>query len=102
MKDLHEIFTVFKNEFPAVHEAQEALGKVIHDEAGPLTDKMRWLIKLGISGATGHQLALETHIAKARESGATDDEIRHALLMIIQTMGFPRFMEAYSTFYRMR
>lgn len=101
MKDLHDMFTVFKAEFPAVHEAQEALGKIIHAETGPLPDKMRWLIKLAISGATGHQLALETHIAKAREAGATEGEIKQALLLIIQTMGFPRFMEAYSTYYKM-
>jgi len=101
MKDLHEMFTIFKNEFPEVHEAQEALGKVIHDDAGPLSDKTRWLIKMAISGATGHQYALETHITKAREAGATEDEIKQALLMIIQTTGFPTFMEAYSTFYKL-
>lgn len=102
MKDLHEMFTIFKKEFPAVHEAQEALGKVIHDEAGPLSDKSRWLIKMAISGATGHLLAMETHIAKARESGATEEEIKQVLLMIIQTTGFPTFMEAYSAYDKMR
>jgi AhpD family alkylhydroperoxidase len=101
MKDLHEMFTVFKAEFPAVHETQEALGKVIHDQAGPLSDKMRWLIKLAISGATGHQVALETHIAKAREAGASEEEIKQALLLIIQTTGFPTFMEAFSTYHKM-
>ncbi len=102
MKDLHEMFTIFKKEFQAVHEAQEALGEVIHGQAGPLPDKVRWLIKLAISGATGHQFALETHITKAREAGATEDEIKQALLMIVQTTGFPTFMEAYSTYYKMR
>lgn len=98
MKDLHEIFTVFKNEFPEVHRGHEALGKLIHEKGGPLPEKMRWLIKLAISGASGHRLALETHISRAREAGATDDEIKHALLLLIQTVGFPAFMEAFSTF----
>ena len=102
MKDLHEMFTVFKKEFPTVHEAQEALGEVIHAQAGPLPDKVRCLIKVGISGAAGHQFALETHITKAREAGATENEIKQALLMVIQTTGFPTFMEAYSTYYRMK
>jgi AhpD family alkylhydroperoxidase len=101
MKDLHEIFATFKKEFPAVNEGHETLGKIIHEQAGPLSEKMRWLIKVAVSGASGHKLSLETHIAKAREAGATEDEIRHVLLLIIQTTGFPMFMEAYSTYKKM-
>jgi len=102
MKDLHEIFAIFKKDFPAVNEGHEALGKIIHEQAGPLPEKVRWLIKVAVSGASGHKLSLETHIAKAREAGATEDEIRHVLLLIIQTTGFPMFMEAYSTYKKMR
>jgi AhpD family alkylhydroperoxidase len=89
---------VFKKDFPRIYQGHEALGKAIHKEGGPLPEKVRWLIKVGISGASGHHLALETHISKAREAGATDDEIKHALLLLIQTTGFPTFMEAYSTY----
>jgi AhpD family alkylhydroperoxidase len=89
MKDLHEVLTQFKKDFPAVYQGHEALGKVIHEESGPLSEKVRWLIKMAVSGASGHTIALETHMAKARESGATEEEIRHALLLIIQTTGFP-------------
>lgn len=63
--------------------------------------KTRWLIKVAISAASGHRIALETHIAKAREAGASDDEIVHVLLLLIQTTGFPNFMEAYSVFRKM-
>ena len=98
MEDLHEIFTEFKKDFPGIHQGHEALGKAIHEEGGPLPEKFRWLIKVAISGATRHHLALETHIAKAREAGASEDEIKHSLLLLIQTTGFPTFMEAYSTY----
>ena len=101
MDDLHEIFTVFKKDFPEIYQGHEALGKRSHEEGGPLPDKVRWLVKVAVSGATGHMLALETHIAKARKAGATDEEIKHALLLIIQTVGFPGFMEVYSTYKRM-
>ena len=101
MDDLHEIFTAFKKDFPEIYQGHEALGKKIHEEGGPLPDKVRWLVKVAVSGATGHMLALETHIAKSRKAGATDEEIKHALLLIIQTVGFPGFMEAYSTYKRM-
>ncbi|OGP53641.1 MAG: hypothetical protein A2Y65_04820 [Deltaproteobacteria bacterium RBG_13_52_11] len=101
MDDLHEIFTVFKKDFPEIYQGHEALGKKIHEEGGPLPEKVRWLVKLAVSGACRHALALETHIVKARKAGATEAEIKHTLLLIIQTAGFPTFMEAYSTYKRM-
>ena len=101
MEDLHKIFTKFKKEFPKVYSDYEELGKEIHEDSGPLTEKTCWLIKIAISGASRHELALETHIMKAREAGATDDEIKHALLLLIQTAGFPTFMEAYSVLDRL-
>ena len=96
MKDLHKIFTVFKKEFPGVHFSHEALGREIHEKSGPLPEKVRWLIKIAISAADRHPRALKTHILKAREAGVTEAEIKHTLLMLVQTSGFPTFMEAYS------
>jgi 4-carboxymuconolactone decarboxylase len=96
MEDLHVIFTKFKDDFPKIYSDHEALGKEIHENSGPLDEKTRWLIKIAISGASRHALALETHITKAREAGVTDDEMKQALLLLIQTTGFPTFMEAYS------
>ncbi len=95
MKDVHKIYTTFKKDFPEINEAHEALGEKIHKESGPLPEKVRWLIKIAISGATGHHTALETHIKKARAARATEAEIKHTLLLLIQTVGFPAFMEAY-------
>jgi 4-carboxymuconolactone decarboxylase len=101
MKDLHEIFTTFKKDFPGINASHEAMGEQIHDQAGTLPEKVRWLIKVAISGASRHHLALETHISKARAAGATDKEIEHTLLLLIQTVGFPTFMEAYSVLKKM-
>ena len=101
MEDVHEIFTVFKRDFPKVYADHQALGKEIHEKSGPLPEKVRWLIKVAVSGASGHGIALETHIKKAREAGATEDEMKHALLLLIQTVGFPTFMEAYAVFKKM-
>ncbi len=98
MKDLHEIFRLFKGEFPGVYVQHEALGREIHENGGPLPEKTRWLIKVAVSAASQHKLSLETHLAKAREAGATDNELKHTLLLIMQTTGFPMFMESYSVF----
>ena len=95
MRDVHELYTDFKAEFPEINEKNEALGQFIHEHGGPLDEKTRWLIKLGISAATHHQRAVLTHVERAREAGATEEEIVHAMLLVIPTCGFPTFMEAY-------
>jgi alkylhydroperoxidase/carboxymuconolactone decarboxylase family protein YurZ len=98
--EVHEILTEFKKQFPKVYEKHEALGQEIHENAGPLPEKTRWLIKLAISGACGHERALETHILKSKAAGATEAEIKHALLLLVSTVGFPAFMTAYSVLAR--
>jgi len=35
---------------------------------------------------------------KAKAAGLTDDDIKHTLLLLIQTVGFPTFMKAYAVF----
>ena len=98
MEDVHKIFSQFKEEFPEIHEKQEALGKEVHEKGGPLGEKSRWLIKIAISGACDHKRALETHIRKAKEAGVGEAEIKHALLLLVPTAGFPAFMKAYGVF----
>lgn len=100
MRDLHPVFTQFKAEFPGVHEKEAALGQEIHETGGPLDLKTRCLLKVAVAGATRHGRALETHLAKAREAGASEEELRHALLLLIPTCGFPTFMEAYQIYKR--
>jgi 4-carboxymuconolactone decarboxylase len=92
----------FQERVSPVNTQYEALGREIHETGGPLPEKVRWLIKVAVSAASQHRLSLETHIAKAREAGATEAEIAHALLMVMQTTGFPTFMESYSVFKNMK
>ena len=96
MEDIHKIFSQFKEEYPEIHEKHEALGKEVHEKGGPLDEKSRWLVKIAISGACNHKRALETHIRKAKSAGVDEAEIRHALLLLIPTAGFPAFMKAYA------
>ncbi len=102
MRDVHPIFTKFKKEFPEIHAKNEALGNEIHEASGPLSERTRWLLKIVISAASHHMIALETHLQKGKEVGLTDAEINHGLLMLIQTVGFPTFMEAYSVLKKIR
>ncbi len=96
MEDMHQIFTRFKEEFPEVYNRHEALGKEIHENVGPLGENSRWLIKIAISAACNHKRALATHIKKALAAGVSDAEIKHTLLLLIPTAGFPVFMKAYA------
>ena len=96
MDDVHEIFTRFKKEFSAVYRKHESLGKEIHEKSGPLSPRTRWLLKIVISAACGHERALETHLGKAATAGVTSAEIKHALLLMIPSTGFPAFMKAYT------
>ncbi|OFW55441.1 MAG: hypothetical protein A2133_00920 [Actinobacteria bacterium RBG_16_64_13] len=96
MKDVPQPYAVFRARFPQILEKNEELGQLIHDHGGPLDDKTRWLIKLGISAASRHNTGVVTHVARARAAGATEEEIIHALLLVIPTCGFPTFMEAYN------
>lgn len=96
MEDIHKIFSQFKEEFPEIHAKHEALGKEVHEKGGPLDEKSRWLVKMAISGACNHKRALETHIRKARAAGINEDEIKHALMLLIPTAGFPAFMKSYA------
>jgi len=98
MRDVHDIYTTFKHEFPELSERINATSHAIHVGGGPLDERTRALLKVAIAAAGGHLTALETHVVAAREAGVADDEIVHALLMLVSTCGFPTFMEAYSTF----
>ncbi len=95
MKDIHAVYTTFKDEFPEINAKYEEFGREVHLTGGPLPEKVRSLIKVVISGASGHNRALGTQLAKAKEAGVSEDEIKHALLLLIPTCGFPAFMEAY-------
>jgi len=98
MKDIHEVYTVFKAEYPELARQIDATSHALRVEGGPLDAKTCALVKLAAAAAGGHQRAVETHLAAAREAGVAEAEIEHALLLLITTCGFPTFMEAYSTY----
>lgn len=94
MKDQQALFAKFQEEHAKVYEAYEHFGIELH-KSGPLDEKTRWLIKVAISAADRFNRALKVHITKAREAGATKQEITHAVVLIAPTVGFPTMMNAY-------
>lgn len=86
-------FKEFVQKYPDMAAAYNALGDAAQ-AAGPLDAKTRALVKLGIAIGMQHEGATHSHTRKAIEAGATPDEVRHAALLAVTTLGFPRMMAA--------
>ncbi len=83
-----------KEEFPAIMDAYEKLGEAAHDVAIP--HKYVHLIKLGAAATMRSEGAVHSHTRRALEAGATPKEIRHAIVLLTNTIGFPNMMAALS------
>lgn len=92
MSKLPQHFTNFLDSYPAVGEAYSSLGKAVAS-AGPLDTKTRELIKLGIAIAASLEGGTHSHARKAMDAGASPDELRHAALQALTTIGFPQMMK---------
>lgn len=75
--------------FPEVMAAVENLGTTVRD-AGPIDRKTSELIQLGVAAAAQSTGSVHSHARRALQAGATMEEIQHALLLLISTIGFPK------------
>lgn len=78
----------FKQKYPAVWNAFAALGEQCH-EAGPLDEKSRRLIKLGIAISAQHEGAVHSATRQALSYGITAEELFHTAILAITTIGWP-------------
>ena len=85
---LPEVYQQFEKRFPAVKETFDALGAAEH-EAGPLGEKERRLVKLGIAAGAESEGAVRSHVRKLLGIGASEEEILHAIVLALTTIGFP-------------
>ena len=95
MSDLPKRFTDFVKAYPEVGKAYNELGHAV-GAAGPLDSKTRQLVKIGIAIAAGLEGGTHSHVRKALDAGASPDEIRHAALQCLTTVGFPAMMKGMS------
>ena len=85
---LPEVYQNFERRFPAVKEAFDALGAAEHD-AGPLGERERRLIKLGIAVGAQSEGAVRSHVRKLLGIGVSEAEIVHTIVLALTTIGFP-------------
>ena len=81
--------------YPRLSDALESLGKTARDQ-GPIRGKTAHLIQLAAAAAIHSEGALHSHTKRALEAGATGDEIRHAIILLVSTIGYPTVAAALS------
>jgi 4-carboxymuconolactone decarboxylase len=85
---LPDIYQSFRADFPSVARAQDAFAQAVAG-AGPLDERTRRLVKLGIAVGAVSEGAVRSAARKALESGASESELEQVALMAISTRGFP-------------
>jgi alkylhydroperoxidase/carboxymuconolactone decarboxylase family protein YurZ len=88
-------FNQFISKYPALGRAHEEVARAV-DGAGPLDAKTLALIKVGICIGAGLESALRSHVRRAMQHGVTTHELEQAILLGMNTVGFPRTVAAWS------
>jgi AhpD family alkylhydroperoxidase len=76
-------------------KAVENLGKAAK-AAGPLTEKTARLIQLAAAATSRSEGSVHSHARRALAAGAKPEEIRHAVILLTSTIGFPNVSAALS------
>ena len=93
MNYLPDIYKEFQQQFPEIARDYNELAGKCH-EWGPLDEKARRLIKLGVTMGLNSEGGVRSHARRALEEGITADELRHAVLLAFTTAGFPTMIAA--------
>jgi 4-carboxymuconolactone decarboxylase len=93
MTYLPDIYKEFQQQFPEVAKAYDELAVKCHDW-GPLDEKTRRLVKLGVAMGLNSEGAVKSHARRALEEGITAEELRHVILLAFTTAGFPTMIAA--------
>ncbi|MBM4419892.1 MAG: carboxymuconolactone decarboxylase family protein [Chloroflexi bacterium] len=88
------IYTRFRANHPEVASAYDALSDAMH-RGGPLTDRDRRMVRLGIAIGAGSEGAVRSQVRKALAEGATTAEVEHAILLGLTTLGLPATVAAF-------
>ncbi|MDR0310007.1 MAG: carboxymuconolactone decarboxylase family protein [Acidobacteriota bacterium] len=93
---MHEVpkrFRIFCERYPDITAAYENLAAEGR-RSGPLGAKGQALARLGVAVGAQIEGAVRSQARKALDAGLTPDEIRHAIMISLTTIGYPRMMAA--------
>lgn len=88
MNYLPDIYKEFQQQFTEIARAYDELAVKCHGW-GPVDEKTRRLIKLGVAAGLNSEGGVRSHARRALEEGITPDELRHTVLLAFTTAGFP-------------
>ncbi|PZX00363.1 AhpD family alkylhydroperoxidase [Pseudomonas sp. 478] len=94
-KKAHNTYQRLEQQYPDYLAAVEALGTAVC-HTGPLEEIVVQLIQLGAAAAIRSEGAVHSHTRRALEAGATPEQIRHTLISLTSTIGFPTVVAAIS------
>jgi 4-carboxymuconolactone decarboxylase len=84
-----------RGRFQDVIASLEVLGKATK-KAGPLNRKTSELVQLAAAAAIRSEGSVHSHVRRALAAGASPKEIRHAIVLLTSTIGFPTVSAALS------
>jgi alkylhydroperoxidase/carboxymuconolactone decarboxylase family protein YurZ len=93
MREAPQRFVEFTKMHPNIAVAYENLAGECH-KSGPLNEREQALVKLGIAIGSGMEGSVHSQVRKGLDAGMQPEEIRHAFLLALTAIGFPRMMAA--------
>ncbi len=88
-------YTTIQKKYKGVMKSLETLGKATK-AAGPLNRKSAELVQLAAAAAIRSEGSVHSHVRRAVAAGAKPDEVRHTLILLTSTIGFPAVSAALS------
>ncbi|QDT65118.1 carboxymuconolactone decarboxylase family protein [Calycomorphotria hydatis] len=92
---LPKTFREFSARFPELANAHQTTAEYV-DKISDLDTKTCALVKIGISLGAGLESALRSHVRRAKQAGATEEEIEQAIMLGMNTIGFPQTVAGWS------
>lgn len=90
-----DFYLQMKQQHPEFFAAVEALGQAVRG-CGPLDEKTVQLVQLAAAAAMRSEGAVHSHARRALDAGVSIDAVRHALICLASTIGFPNVTAALS------
>jgi 4-carboxymuconolactone decarboxylase len=92
---LPEVYLRFRERFPDLATSLDALGHAA-ETAGPLDERTRCLVKLGVAIGGLAEGAVRSNARRALQAGASEAEVLHVAALAISPRGFPAAVAAFS------
>jgi 4-carboxymuconolactone decarboxylase len=91
MRKVPARFQEFTKKYPKIVTAYESLAGECRS-SGPLSERDQALVKLGIAAGSLTEGSVHSQVRKALDLGIQPGEIRHAILLALPSIGFPKMM----------